>query len=97
MHKLLLIGAAFGVAATPAVAQTAPTQGIPSQVVSNQPEAAPVARPKTVKKLVCQNVEVEQSTGSRLSSTGKICRKIDVPVPQDDGQPAGTNGSTASH
>jgi hypothetical protein len=97
MQKLLLIGAAFGVAAAPVSAQTTPTQGIPSQVVSNQTQVATAAKPKTVKKTVCEKVQVEQSTGSRLGSTSRICRQVEVPVPQDDGQQPGASGPNVSH
>jgi hypothetical protein len=73
MQKLLLIAAAFGVSTAPAVAQTTPApEPAPSQ-------AAPA--PQKVTKLVCRNVEEERGIGSRLSSTTKICRKVEVPAP----------------
>ncbi|HUG45551.1 MAG TPA: hypothetical protein VMK31_03440 [Sphingomicrobium sp.] len=55
--------------AAPAVAQ--------SQVPANQAPAAD-QEPKT--KLVCQKVAVEQTTGSRLGSTTKLCRTVKVPA-----------------
>jgi hypothetical protein len=101
MQRLLLICAAFGVSAAPALTQSAPGEGIPDQVVSNaanqQATVAPAPQPKMMKKRVCENVEVERSTGSRLNSTTKICKTIEVPVPASDGQPPAAEGSTERH
>jgi hypothetical protein len=80
MQKLLLIAAAFGVSAAPGFAQTtpAPTQPAPSQ-------AAPAPQ-KKVTKLVCREVEEERGIGSRLSSTTKICKRVEVPAPTNGQQ-----------
>jgi hypothetical protein len=81
MQKLLLMIAAFGLSA-PAMAQT-----VPSQVPSGEAAAAPAPQAKTVKKQVCEKVEVERSTGSRLSSTTRICKTVEVPVTANNVQP----------
>jgi hypothetical protein len=91
MQNVLLMVAAFGVAA-PATAQTAP-----QQPPSNQVAAAPAPQPKTVLKRVCQNVEVERSTGSRLSSATKICKTIEVPAPLADNQRPADTGQNGRH
>ena len=82
MHKLFVTFAALGVIAAPAIAQNAPAA--PSN--DNGAQAAPAEKPKTVKKTVCKRVEEERSIGSRLSSTTKVCREIEVPAPQAQGQ-----------
>jgi serine protease inhibitor ecotin len=89
MQKLLLMVAAFGVAA-PATAQTTPQQP-PLNT------AAPAPQPKTVLKRVCQNVDVERSTGSRLSSTTKICKTVEVPAPLADNQRPADTGANDRH
>ena len=81
MQKLLLMVAAFGLSA-PAMAQT-----VPSQVPASETAAAPAPQAKTVKKQVCEKVEVERSTGSRLSSTTRICKTVEVPVTANNVQP----------
>lgn len=81
MQKLLLIVAAFGVPAAPVLAQTAPN-------ADNQVQAAPADAPKTVKKTICRDVDDERAIGSRLHSTTKICRVVEVPVkPNAKGSP----------
>jgi hypothetical protein len=74
MHKLLLTAAVFGMTAVPAIAQTA-------QAADNQPQAASTEKAKTVKKVVCRDVDEERSIGSRLAATTKICRTVEVPAP----------------
>jgi hypothetical protein len=78
MYKLFVTLAAFGVIAAPAVAQNAQA----AQSTDNQVQAAPTEKPKTVKKTVCKRIEEERSIGSRLSSTTKVCREVEVPAPQ---------------
>ena len=70
MRKLLSTFVILGFAATPALAQ----QAVP------QPETAPEPQVKMVTKVVCQRVEVEATSGSRLSSPPKICKKVTVPA-----------------
>jgi hypothetical protein len=91
MHKLLLMAAAFGLSA-PATAQTTP-----QQASSNEANAAPAPQPKTVKKQVCEKVDVERSTGSRLSSTTRVCKMVEVPVTANDAQPSPTTGSNGRY
>lgn len=80
MQKLLLIVAAFGVPA-PVLAQAA-------QPADTQAQAAPADAPKTVKKTICREVDDERAIGSRLHSTTKICRVVEVPVkPNAKGSP----------
>lgn len=78
MQKLLLTFAAFGLSAAPAFAQTTP-QPAPEQTTE-------AAKPKTVTKIVCERVEVEATSGSRLSSPPKICKKVEVPASTADAQ-----------
>ena len=80
MQKLFIILAAFGVIAAPAVAQDIQ----PGQSTENQAQAAPAEKPKTVKKVVCKRIEEERSIGSRLSSTTKVCRTVEVPATEAD-------------
>jgi hypothetical protein len=74
MQKLLLIVAAFS-APAPVLAQAAQ----PSDT-QTQAQAAPADAPQTVKKTVCRDVDDERAIGSRLHSTTKICRVVEVPV-----------------
>jgi hypothetical protein len=70
MFKSLVALAIAGAMSAPALAQTAPAQ-----------QPTPVAKPQTVKKVVCQRVDVEEDTGSRLGSAPKVCKTIEVPAP----------------
>ncbi|HEU4809639.1 MAG TPA: hypothetical protein VFS69_03175 [Sphingomicrobium sp.] len=89
MQKMLFIGAAFALVAAPAVAQTAPGASAQAQARGSQVEA-----PKMVKKTICKKIEESQTTGSRLGSTTKVCKTIEVPATEaDKGQaPHGTRG-----
>jgi hypothetical protein len=80
MHKLFVTLAALGVIAAPAVAQDAQA----AQSTENQAQAAPTEKPKTVKKTVCKRIEEERGVGSRLSSTTKVCRTVEVPATNAD-------------
>ena len=71
MRKSLSLFVVVALTAAPAFAQTAPVQ----------PNAAPQV--KTVKKKVCKRIETDQVSGSRLGSTSKICREIEVPVEEE--------------
>jgi hypothetical protein len=70
MRKLLPMFVIFSVAATPALAQQAPAD----------PAQASAPQVKMVTKVVCQRVDVEATSGSRLSSRPKICKKVTVPA-----------------
>ena len=72
MRKSLLVLGIFGVMSAPAVAQTAPA-------------TAPAAqqKPQTVKKVVCERVDAEETTGSRLGTAPKRCKTVEVPVKGD--------------
>ena len=72
MRALLIAFVIAGTSASPAVAQT-----------SADAEQAP-AKAEYVEKVVCQKVEEEQSTGSRLGSTTKICKTVKVPLAEAD-------------
>jgi hypothetical protein len=71
MHKSLAVLAIFGTMSVRAAAQTAPAT-----------DPAPAAKPQTVKKVVCQRADDEETTGSRLGSAPKICKAIEVPAPR---------------
>lgn len=73
MRKALVVLAIFGAMSAPAVAQNT------SANVAN-PTAAPKA--PTVKKKVCQRVDDEETTGSRLGSAPVICKIVEVPAPK---------------
>ena len=71
MRKALIVLAILGTTSAPAVAQTAPAA----------PEAATVApKPQTVKKKVCERIDAEETTGSRLGSAPVVCKIVEVPV-----------------
>lgn len=72
MRAVLTAFAIAGLAASPAIAQSQPPA-----------DQAP-AKVKMVEKVVCQKVEEERSTGSRLSSTTKVCKKVLVPADEAD-------------
>ena len=80
MQKLFVTLAALGLIAAPAVAQNAQA----AQSTENQPQTVPTEKPKTVKKTVCKRIEEERSVGSRLSSTTKVCRTVEVPATGGD-------------
>lgn len=71
MRKSLSPLAILTLATSPALAQTVPA------------EMEPAAKAKTVKKTVCQRIEAEGETGSRLGSATKVCKTIEVPAPTD--------------
>jgi hypothetical protein len=78
MQKSLLILAALGIAAAPAFAQTTPPPA------SDQTAAA--AKPKTVTKIVCERVRDEETTGSRVGSAPKVCKRVEVPADSAEAQ-----------
>jgi len=85
MYKSLVALAICGAMSVPAVAQTAPAA-----------QSTPVAKPQTVKKVVCQRVDLEETTGSRLGSAPKICKTVEVPAPKSgmaNGQDASASGA----
>ena len=75
LAALCFLGALPGAALAQGVAPTSPTNSSPAA----QAPAAP--KPATIKKVVCQRVDVEETTGSRLGSAPKVCRTIEVPAP----------------
>ena len=83
MRKFLSAFAILAVTAGPAVAQTAPVQ----------PEQAPKA--KTVKKTVCQRIEADRETGSRLGSVTRVCRTVEVPA-EEAQKSSGHSGHTSN-
>jgi hypothetical protein len=93
MQKLLLMVAACGLS-TPALAQTNPQQPAPAQAQVNTAQTSQAAQPKMVRKQICEKVAVERSTGSRLNSTTRVCKIVEVPVAANNNQPAPQTGST---
>lgn len=65
MRKLLAALAVFGTTTAPAMAQATP-------------QPAPAQKAETVTKVVCERVRFEESTGSRLGSAPKKCKKVEV-------------------
>lgn len=72
MRMFLPAFAIFALAATPATAQTVPSQTVPE------------AKVKTVKKKVCQTITADRDTGSRLGSSTKVCKIVEVPADETD-------------
>ena len=92
MSKYLIALAIAGAMSVPVAAQTAP------QPPAGQPQAA---KPQTVKKVICERVDVEETTGSRLGSAPKKCKTVEVPAPRNGGSngqqapsPATSNGNS---
>lgn len=75
MHKSLVVLAIIGTMSVPAAAQVAPA-------TTNQVQPA---KPQTVKKVICERIDVEETTGSRLGSAPKRCRTVEVPAPKAKG------------
>ena len=84
MRRLMSAFAIAGLAASPAIAQSQPPAG-----------QAP-AKVKMVEKVVCEKVAAERSTGSRLSSTTRVCKTIQVPA-EDADKVGGRGGSDDQH
>ena len=70
MRKSLAVLAILGTMSAPVLAQTAPA-------------TAPAQKPQTVKKVVCERVDAEETTGSRLGTAPKRCKTVEVPVKSD--------------
>ncbi|MBA3578279.1 MAG: hypothetical protein H0W39_11855 [Sphingomonas sp.] len=85
MRKLLPALAIVALASTSAIAQSAPPQ----------PAPAAAAEQKIVKKIVCKRIETDQVSGSRLGSTSKICREVEVPAKEQ--QPKHAPSENQSH
>ena len=73
MRKALVVLAIFSTMSAPAVAQNMP-------VNTGDANAAPKAQ--TIKKKVCQRVDDEETTGSRLGSAPVVCKIVEVPAPK---------------
>ena len=84
MRSLFFASVALGLAS---VAAAQPAQPQPAPVPA--PQAQPQAKPQTVKKVICQRIDDEETTGSRLSAAPKKCRTVEVPVS------GGSNGGRA--
>lgn len=70
MRKSLSMLMIVAFATSPAIAQEA--------VAPTAPGPAPEV--KMVTKVVCQRVDVEATSGSRLSAVPRVCKKITVPA-----------------
>ena len=78
MHKSLVALAILGAATMPASAQTAPTTtAAANQMAPATSNQAQPAKPQTVKKRVCE--QIDEDSYSRLGNR-KICKTIEVPV-----------------
>lgn len=76
MRKLLAFVAISSLAA-PTYAQLA---SAPEASTPARPAAE--AQPKMIKKKVCERVDNEETTGSRLGSAPKVCKIVTVPAGQ---------------
>lgn len=70
---------------------------LPVMAQSNPPASDPAtqagaAKPQMEKKKVCERVDVEETTGSRLGAAPKKCRIIEVPVKESAGERRKTSG-----
>lgn len=61
---------------------------------THHPGDVEATKPQTVKKVVCERVDVEETTGSRLGSAPKRCKTVLVPV---KGKTAASNPQHAPH
>jgi len=78
MHKSLVALAILGAASVPASAQTSPTApATANQTTSASSNQAQPAKPQTMKKRVCE--QIDEDSYSRLGNR-KICKTIEVPV-----------------
>jgi hypothetical protein len=78
MHKSLVALAILGAASVPASAQTSPTAPATAhQTTSASSNQAQPAKPQTMKKRVCE--QIDEDSYSRLGNR-KICKTIEVPV-----------------
>lgn len=84
MRRLMSAFAIAGLVASPAFAQ------------SQSPAGQAPAKAKTVEKVVCEKIAAERSTGSRLSSTTRVCKTVQVPA-DDAGRTGGRSGSDDQH
>jgi hypothetical protein len=53
-----------------------------------------------VKKIICERVDVEETTGSRLGSAPKVCKTVEVPAPKGgaaSGQQAPANNPNTGY
>lgn len=82
---LALLGAANGSAFAQVQPQPQPAPA-PTAAPVVAPIVAPAPKPQTMKKVVCQRVDNEETTGSRLGSAPKVCKTVEVPVPASKGE-----------
>jgi hypothetical protein len=74
MSKALFVLGILGAMSSPAMAQTVPA--------NPQSGTAATPKPQTIKKKVCQRIDDEETTGSRLGSAPVICKIVEVPQPK---------------
>jgi hypothetical protein len=75
MRNCLALLAMIAVPAAPALAQTAPPE---------QQLQTPAPQQKMVKKMVCERVNIEEETGSRLRAAPKKCKVVEVPATEQN-------------
>jgi hypothetical protein len=83
MRKSLVVLMFLGAMSAPAWGQT-----------THQHGQVQASKPQTVKKVVCERVDVEETTGSRLGSAPKRCKTVEVPV---KGKSSTSNPQQAPH
>ena len=86
--------AILGTASMPALAQTAPATPQTSQTAPAAANQAQPAKPQTVKKRVCE--QIDEDSYSRLGNR-KICKTIEVPVTASEpghDQPQASSGQS---
>jgi hypothetical protein len=87
MRRLLLAFATATIVSAPAFAQA------PAQV----PADRAAGEQRTQMKRVCETIETERGTGSRLSSTSRVCKMVKVPVEDAKAKDAAGGSGKTDH
>jgi hypothetical protein len=86
MYPSVIVLALLGAANGTVYAQGQPQPAPAPNAAPVAPVVTPAPKPQTVKKVVCQRVDNEETTGSRLGSAPKVCKTVEVPVQSGKGE-----------
>ena len=92
MSKLVIALAIAGAMSVPVAAQTAPQATAPQATAEVAQTEAP--KPQPVMKQVCTRYVNEASTGTRLSSSRRVCKMVEVPPPANGQQAPATSSNS---